>query len=65
MNHHYQARKQKNDVEGMGQFELNIWYAYGGSKKIADHAEVNSYKEQVHVHSEIESIQRRSVYENY
>lgn len=27
VNHHYQARKQKNDVEVTGQFELNIWYA--------------------------------------
>lgn len=62
VNHHYQARKQKSDVEVSGQFELNIWYAYGGSKKTAVHAELISYKENVHIHYENDSLSKEEVY---
>lgn len=62
VNHHYQARKQKNDVELSGHFELNIWYAHGGSKKTAVHAEVISYKEHVNVHYENASLSKDEVY---
>lgn len=62
VNHQYQARKQKNDVELSGHFELNIWYAFGGSKKTAVHAEVISYKELVDVHYESKPLSKEDVY---
>lgn len=44
VNHHYQAKKVADTVEVVGQFEVNIWYAFGGSKKTAVHAEAIHYK---------------------
>ncbi|XKH51382.1 outer spore coat protein CotE [Chryseomicrobium palamuruense] len=44
VNHHYQAKKVADTVEVVGQFEVNIWYAFGGSKKTDVHVEAIHYK---------------------
>lgn len=62
VNHHYQAKKHKDHVEVHGHFELNIWYAFGGAKKTAVHAETISYKEEVDIRYESHPISREDVY---
>lgn len=62
VNHQYQAKKTPNEVEIVGHYEVNIWYAFGGSKKTAVHAESIHYKGVVPIHYESKPVSRDDVY---
>lgn len=62
VNHHYQVKKGNKEVELIGQFEVNIWYAYGGSKKTAVHAEAIHYKGLVPISYDAKPVSREDVY---
>ncbi|PJK17831.1 spore coat protein [Chryseomicrobium excrementi] len=62
VNHQYQAKKLPDGVELVGQYEVNIWYAFGGSKKTAVHAESIHYKGTVPIHYDSKPVSRDDVY---
>lgn len=62
VNHHYQAKKVADTVEVVGQFEVNIWYAFGGSKKTAVHAEAIHYKGIVPITYDCKPVSRDDIY---
>lgn len=62
VNHQYQAKNTLNEVEIVGQYEVNIWYAFSGSKKMAVYAKSIHYKGVVPIHYESKPVSRDDVY---
>ena len=62
VSHRYQAKNPTNEVEIVGQYEVNIWYAFSGSKKTAVYAKSIHYKGVVPIHYESKPVSRDDVY---
>ena len=62
VSHRYQAKNTTNEVEIVGQYEVNIWYAFSGSKKTAVYAKSIHYKGVVPIHYESKPVSRDDVY---